>query len=182
MGPLKGIPLLTSTSIGALVVTLLFLTAAPCHAESCPLPFMSGTAKSGLTSGRITQEQLYRQFPEWKEVAARYSPKDEIVRKLRKVASRTDIVLFFGTWCLDANDEVPKLLKIYAQVGNAAFTMKIYAVDRRKREESGLAEKLRIDRVPTIVLLQGEKELGRIVERPHTSIEEDLLAIIDKSR
>jgi thiol-disulfide isomerase/thioredoxin len=135
-----------------------------------------------LSTGRITQEQLYREFPEWKELAARYTPKDEIVRKLRKVALRIDIVLFLGTWCQDANDEVPKLLKIYAEAGNAGFSLKIYAVDRKKREESGLAEKLRLDRVPTIVLLQEGKELGRIVEKPHASIEENLLAIIDGYR
>jgi thiol-disulfide isomerase/thioredoxin len=179
---LKGIPRLTSSTIGALLVTLLLLTAAPCHAESCPLPLKNGMVKNRVSTGRITEEQLYREFPEWKGLAARYTPRTEIVQKLRKVASRIEVVLFFGTWCQDANDEVPKLLKICAEVGNAAFLLKIYAVDRKKREESGLAEKLRINRVPTIVLFQGEKELGRIIERPHTSMEEDLLAIIHSSR
>lgn len=173
MEPLKGMPLFTSIAIGTMIVSLLLPAAAPCQPDSCPLP---------LKTGKMTEQQIYRQFPEWKDRAARYTPKDEVVRKLRRVATPIEIVLFFGTWCKDVNDDVPRILKIFSAVGNAAFSLQIYAVDRRHREKSGFAEKLRINRVPTVVLLEGGKELGRIVEKPQQSLEEDLYAIVAESR
>ncbi|WP_449435026.1 hypothetical protein [Pedobacter steynii] len=53
-------------------------------------------------------------------------------------------------------------------------------VDRAKKAEYGLLENLNIDRVPTFIIYDHRKELGRIIEKPVISIEEDLVLMLSR--
>ena len=74
----------------------------------------------------------------------------------------------------------PKLLKALELAANPNLTLEIIAVDRNKDDGGGLAKKNGLKRIPTVILLADGKELGRIIERPTTSMEGDFAAISTK--
>ena len=143
------------------------------------LPASTGyNNEKGNLVGPVTEAQLYRSCPEWRDNASRYSAKPEIVEQLRKIDSKLEIIVFFGTWCGDSRGEVPKFLQVYDTVANGNFSLRMYGVDRSGSEGSVLAEKFSVEKVPTFIFISGDKELGRIVESPQKTMEEDFLSIV----
>jgi rhodanese-related sulfurtransferase/thiol-disulfide isomerase/thioredoxin len=141
------------------------------------------TSEDGMDilQGKITKEDLYREFPVFKEKAEGYSPKTEIVEKIGKLNQQTSVILFLGTWCKDSVSEAPKFLKTYDLAANPNFSLEIYAVNRKKEDGLGMAERFRLERVPTMIFLRDGKEISRIVEYPKKSMEEDFLRIVELS-
>jgi rhodanese-related sulfurtransferase len=129
--------------------------------------------------GKITEEDLYREFPVFKEKAEGYSPKTEIVEKIGKLNQETSVVLFLGTWCKDSISEAPKFLKTFDLAANPNLSLEIYAVNRKKKDDLGMAERFKLERVPTMIFLRDGKEMSRIVEYPKKSMEEDFLRILE---
>jgi rhodanese-related sulfurtransferase/thiol-disulfide isomerase/thioredoxin len=139
------------------------------------------TSEDGMDMlvGKITKADLYREFPVFEERAEGYSPKTEIVEKIGKGNQQTSVVLFLGTWCKDSISEAPKFLKIYDLAANPNFSLEIYAVNRKKKDGLGMAERFNLERVPTMIFLRDGKEMSRIVEYPKKSMEEDFLRIVE---
>jgi rhodanese-related sulfurtransferase/thiol-disulfide isomerase/thioredoxin len=139
------------------------------------------TSEDGMDMlvGKITKEELYREFPVFKEKAEGYSPKTEIVEKIGKGSQKTSVVLFLGTWCKDSISEAPKFLKTYDLAANPNLSLEIYAVNRKKKDGLGMAERFKLERVPTVIFLRDGKEMSRIVEYPKESMEEDFLRIVE---
>jgi rhodanese-related sulfurtransferase len=139
------------------------------------------TSEDGMNMlvGKITKEELYREFPLFKEKAEGYSPKVEWVEKIGKLSQQTSVILFLGTWCKDSISEAPKFLKTYDLAGNPDFSLEIYAVNREKKDGLGMAERFKLERVPTMIFLREGREISRIVEYPKKSMEEDFLRIVE---
>ena len=129
--------------------------------------------------GKITEEELNKEFPIFWVNAEQYTPDEEAVMRLKALTERIDLVLFLGTWCPDSHKEAPKLIKIYNLAGNPNLSLTICGVDRTKKDPDGMAEKHSITRVPTTIILRDNKELGRIVEYPKKSVEHDLLDFVE---
>lgn len=89
--------------------------------------------------------------------------------------------IFMGTWCGDSQREVPRMFKILDYCGIKASSIQLIMVsnaDSTIKQSPGHEEKgLDIFRVPDLIVLDQEKESGRIVESPVNSLEKDLLAI-----
>jgi hypothetical protein len=86
-----------------------------------------------------------------------------------------------GTWCTDSAREVPKLLKISDMLRVSHSTelpMSFFALDRSKSNPADLVRGKNIEKVSTFIYYRGDQELGRIVERPTSLFEDDLLAIV----
>jgi len=72
------------------------------------------------------------------------------------------------------------LYKTLKAVGFDMNAIEMYGVNRSK-EPLNLEHKFyNIINVPTIIVMHQYREVGRIIESVHTTIEEDLLAIIEK--
>ncbi|MFA7290271.1 MAG: thioredoxin family protein [Melioribacteraceae bacterium] len=84
----------------------------------------------------------------------------------------------FGSWCSDSKREVPRFIKMLETLNYDISQIELYAVDRKKISPDGEIEKLNVELVPTFLVYRDEKEIGRIVESPKKSIEEDLKDII----
>jgi len=131
--------------------------------------------------GEISKEQLFYDFPDWKEnydtYAVNYSILDSITYQ---DTNMIEVEVYLGTWCGDSKREVPRFLKILNEKKIISENRtRLFAVDRNKKIISGLAEKNRIQRVATFIVKNGSKELGRIVEFPETSLESDLVKILN---
>jgi hypothetical protein len=58
--------------------------------------------------------------------------------------------------------------------------MKLLAVDRSKRDPEGLTAKWNVTRVPTFIFIRGGREIGRVVERPTATLEQDIAQILSR--
>jgi hypothetical protein len=132
---------------------------------------------SEMLYGEISLQQLYFDYPFWKETENNYNPNPEIAEKIQKQNNNVDILVFLGTWCGDSRRNVPKFFKSIQN--NTNFNFKIWAVDRRKKLDNQLTEKYQIKRVPTFVFFKDNQEIGRIIENPSKTIEEDILDILN---
>ncbi|MCS6989321.1 MAG: thioredoxin family protein [Chloroherpetonaceae bacterium] len=128
-------------------------------------------------------------FADWKRLAEwstydapDYAPDAETVARIAPLVKSPDVsfILFGGSWCGDTKTEFPKYFKLFSALNLPEPKVALYGVNRKKREGSGVAERFNLKRVPTLVVLRGDKEIGRIVEYPTETLEKDLLKILTK--
>ena len=88
--------------------------------------------------------------------------------------------LFLGTWCGDSRREVPRIEKIFSEMGIDMSNVLIVTLDRDKVSPSGEQEGKDIRYVPTLIVSKDNQEIGRIVESPSSetaTLESDLFEI-----
>lgn len=112
-----------------------------------------------------------------------YTPTADIIAQLKKTGlEKFTMKIVFGSWCGDSKRELPKMMKVLNAAGFPEKNIQLIGVydslevykQAPKREEKGL----NIYRVPTFIVYQKDKEVGRIVEYPVESLERDLLKIV----
>ncbi|MHC1741535.1 MAG: thioredoxin family protein [Syntrophobacteraceae bacterium] len=162
---------------GAMAVGLALVLSLSCLGTPVEA-FTKQTGDRGeMLVGELTQKDLYKECPLFKENADQYVPDKNVVAKIKRIKEPMSIIMFLGTWCGDSQRESPKLLKILEAAKNSKISITMYGVDAAKDDGGGLTKKYDIQRVPTIIFLKGGKELGRIIEYPKDTMEEDFLAI-----
>lgn len=107
-----------------------------------------------------------------------YNLNDSLVKLISNRINKFDITIVFGSWCSDSEQQVPQFYKILDQAGYDDNQLKIIAVNRQKKADEVHIENLQIELVPTFIIYQKDKEIGRIVETPVETLEEDLWQII----
>jgi thiol-disulfide isomerase/thioredoxin len=116
-----------------------------------------------------------------------YQPNQSVIEKIKtnndSNFNELDITVFMGTWCSDSKKQVPRLYKILDQLKFDENKLSVHAVGivphEFRKTHDGVAEKgLNIYRVPTIIVKRNNQELGRVVEYPVDSLEQDLLNIV----
>lgn len=90
------------------------------------------------------------------------------------------ITMVLGTWCPDSRREVPRFYKIIDQLGFNESRLHVIFVKRDKLAPGIDLDSLNIQFVPTIVVFRNGDEIGRIIEHPVQSLEEDLAGILLK--
>lgn len=102
---------------------------------------------------------------------------------LAEALDHTSLILFLGTWCEDSRDHVPMLL---AELEAAHFPIgetdnprwSMICVDESKTKPAKAVSERSVEYVPTLIVLQNGKEVGRIVETPRIGWTEDLLELV----
>ena len=108
-------------------------------------------------------------------------PNDATFLKLHKALQGKSITIVMGTWCGDSKIYVPYFFKLMDLV-KTDIPIKIIAINKEKKAKGVDLNKYDIKRIPTFIVYDEKgKELGRIVESPRYSIEDDLLDILNKN-
>jgi thiol-disulfide isomerase/thioredoxin len=150
------------------LVTIVALTAA----------FAASSPPDELT-GSVTRSQILAAAPDWEPNLAAYQPKTDALDALKKVSEPVLIEIYFATWCSDSKAHVPALFKVLDLADNPLLQAAYTAMPRAKAERSRFIPADRaIDKLPTFVVFRDGKEMGRIVETPAHSVEEDLAALL----
>ncbi|MCE2893004.1 MAG: tetratricopeptide repeat protein [Flammeovirgaceae bacterium] len=111
-----------------------------------------------------------------------YRPNVQIVEALKKTNhTKYTMKIFFGSWCGDSKRELPKMTKVLEKLSFPQKNITLIGVDDStevykqspQRQEAGM----NIFRVPTFIVYENGKEVGRIVEYPTETMERDLLKI-----
>lgn len=101
-----------------------------------------------------------------------------VIRQLKKLRKEVEIVVVFATWCHDTQIQLPRFISILDEAGFAEDRIRFYGVDTRKMAPGTDMSRLEITRVPTFVFYKNGREIGRIVEKPSTTLEKDILMIL----
>ena len=102
----------------------------------------------------------------------------DFIELIRIAGEGVETKVFLGTWCSDSRREVPRFLKVMDLAGASPAAFTLIGLDRKMKSPGGSEAPFHIERVPTFVFLKQGKEIGRIVETPHTSIEGDMVTIL----
>ena len=114
--------------------------------------------------------------PEYNNYDLNRSALDSIEEKL----SGIKIKIVFGTWCSDSRREVPRFMKMLDTLNFNPDSLKMICVNRQKKAEGTEVGDLNILFVPSFIIYKNDEELGRIIEEPDKTLEEDLKAILYK--
>ncbi len=91
-----------------------------------------------------------------------------------------NITIVFASWCSDSQRELPRLLEILNIMDYPMDNINLIAVDANKNVENINTTNLEINFVPTFIFYKDSEEIGRIIESPINTLENDLLNIINK--
>ena len=103
----------------------------------------------------------------------------EQLKTLMTVDIRIEIVM--GTWCPDSRREVPSFMRVMDAAGFQSDKVELLGVDNSKVAPVKDYEALDIKRVPTFIVYKKNVELGRIIENPATSLEQDMVNILTRN-
>jgi len=131
-----------------------------------------------ILTGWLTADSIFNHLPEMKTEKEEYQPDSAAIAYLKQFNQNVNVLVMLGTWCSDSRREVPRFLKVMEEAGNDRFHYELFGLDRSKRDSLGLGEKNQIEYVPTFIIFQDSGEIGRIVETPQISIEQDLVDIL----
>lgn len=106
-----------------------------------------------------------------------YNLDEKIVSKIKNNLKNIRVKVFLGTWCKDSKRQYPRFYKILEKADFNFDDLELIGVNKRKKAE-GLEKGFRIYFVPTFIFYKKGKELGRIVEIPVETLEEDIFKII----
>lgn len=115
-----------------------------------------------------------------------YAPKESVMRELKTFKNEFKVTIYGGTWCGDTKDQLPKFAKILEELKFSSQNYEMFFVDnaaeRYKQTPDANKYQNSVFRVPTFIIEQNGVEIGRIIEKPVESLEEDLLTILNHDK
>ncbi|MBV7441834.1 thioredoxin family protein [Weeksellaceae bacterium TAE3-ERU29] len=144
-------------------------------------PKPSFVMENGMLVGQIEKTDLQKApFTDWyKDNYKWHEVNRDLVNSFKNELKDFDIEIFMGTWCGDSHREVPAFYKILEIAKYPEDKVKTFAVNRKKETGWKFEENKNITHVPTFIFYKNGKEVGRIVESPINSLEEDIRDIVD---
>lgn len=151
-------------------------------------PFNQEITKDDTSTllGKINKDILLEgTYKEWFETNYNeYQPSKEYLSVLKNKLPTYTITAFFGTWCGDSREELPRFYKVLDEVQFPLVRLTTVAVsgerDYYKQSPGGEEEGLTIHRVPTFIFYKDGKEVNRIVEHPVNTFEADIAKILQQ--
>jgi len=134
-------------------------------------------SETKILTSWLTVTELFHEFPEYELEKSAYAPEDSMLIKLDAIDKEFEVLIFMGTYCPDCKREVPRFLKIHDLLTHTKFAYRMYGLNRKQDDTSGMREKYAIEYIPTFIIYVEGKEIGRIIESPIVSIESDLYEI-----
>ena len=131
----------------------------------------------------IIDQDILKNHQNYKWFDKQYSQYNPNIEKLSKTNLKDiDIAIFMGTWCHDSKREEPRAIKLFDLLALENERIKIVALNKQKKGYFKNYKSFNIKRTPTIIFFKNGKEIGRIIERPSESIEEDFFQFADTNK
>lgn len=133
-----------------------------------------------ITDSLMVNDTAFKWFPEAEKV---YTPQPAVVKVVKDNKDKINFKVVMGTWCPDSHYVIPRFFKILETAGVDKTKVNMLAVDRSKKDKNKITEVLNIVNVPTIIVYNNNKELGRVVEYGETGrFDSELAEIIKKAK
>jgi tetratricopeptide (TPR) repeat protein len=174
------------------IVAVVVLLTASCHRATVPTatPIINQEIKNEagqtILAGRATISSM--QMPAYKtwydDSYNKYAVDAAAAQQIKPLLQNKRMEVFLGSWCGDSRREVPRMIKVLQAAGMDTTKLSIVFVDNSnaaykqspQHEERGK----NIHHVPSFIVYEDKKEMGRIIESPLVSLEKDLLTILQQ--
>lgn len=133
-----------------------------------------------ILNGRATQEILTNKHYSWfTEEYNSYKANKELINQLKPLKEDLKVLIVAGTWCGDTQRELPRFFKIANEMGIPAANIEMIMVNESKQSAAFNISVIQVTNIPTFIFFKDGKEQGRIIEKPKTTIEEDLCNLLN---
>lgn len=176
------------------MVAATIIVAISCNRHAAPTatPYSNAEIQNEqgktILAGHCSLAILYKEpYHQWFDTTyEKYTVDTSVIHQISRLLQNKEIEIFLGSWCGDSKRETPRMIKILQAASFDTARLRLIFVDNSTKtykqspqhEEKGK----NIHHVPTIILYENNKEIGRIVESPVVSLEKDLLAILQKQQ
>lgn len=172
------------------MIAVIISVTASCHRAIVPAahPFANTEVKNEngqpMLLGHCSPDLLQKTpYDSWYYASFNsYAIDSATMQAVKPLLAQKRIEIFLGTWCGDSKREVPRMLKMLKHTGFDTTGLSLIFVSNSPAayKQSPQHEEANKDirRVPTLIVYDNAKEIGRIVESPVVSLEKDLLAIL----
>lgn len=156
---------------------------APLEQNEGTLSFAWDASKLVLTPlpplvGAADLAHILELKPAYAHAAAAYEPEPGNLAVVKAVATDTQMRVYFGTWCHLCKELIPGLIRTIELAANPKLHVAYFGVSEDMRQPEAELTRDAISRTPTIVVLQGGREVGRIEEKVPTTVEASLAGIL----
>jgi thiol-disulfide isomerase/thioredoxin len=142
------------------------------------------TEDTNMITGKTNLEKLSQHTEFWSEYLIHYASYNIDKEKVAEISAGLNsreihIVAVLGTWCGDTKEQLPVLQKILDNLSDNNISIDYIGVNRDKLAGETDISSLGIIFVPTFIIYENNKELGRIVEVPEGTMEEHIYKVIN---
>ncbi|MEL6822670.1 MAG: thioredoxin family protein [Calditrichota bacterium] len=154
-----------------LLIILLSFALAACSSSkkttTTKTTTMTENEKEKILVGDLAYEEIISTLPRWEEQDKIVELAPEEISRLSEVGRKIDVVCYLGTWCPDSRGAVPHFTRALEIADNPNISYKIIGLNRDKEDpQTQRAMKNDIQRVPTFLIYENGKEIGRLIEYP----------------
>jgi len=128
--------------------------------------------RNGLMAAPEMKDRFEKEYPA-------YQPEFAMAEMLKPLMKGIKTTIVLGQWCGDCQLQVPRFYKVLDQAGVNEDDIKVICVDRSKQAADGSTDGLGIAHVPTFIFFANNTEIGRITEAPLTTLESDMVIILE---
>ncbi|MBG7629635.1 MAG: thioredoxin family protein [Bacteroidetes bacterium] len=136
-------------------------------------------AEGNLVGIATKDDFLEAPFNEWFSFNYdNYEVNEDIAKELDPLLKDFTIKAFMGTWCSDSQDQTPVFYKILDGANFDYDNLELVTLNEDKKTPDNLQKGYHIERVPTFIFFKNGIEMGRFVEYPRETVEDDMLKIV----
>lgn len=123
--------------------------------------------------GDVSPEQLLARIPELRRGKQAYVPRTGQMRLLGELQRHVRLLVFMGSWCPHCEQLVPRLLRVAEDLPGHPLEVTLRLVPRNMSGDI-LARQYRVHAVPTVVVIENDKEIARLegddLKRPEAGL------------
>jgi len=107
-----------------------------------------------------------------------YTPNQLVINSIKPLKTEIKVLIVAGSWCGDTQRELPRFFKITNEIGVPNNNIEMIMVDENKKTAAFNISVIQVTNIPTFIFFKDGKELGRIIEKPQTTLEDDLAKLL----
>jgi thiol-disulfide isomerase/thioredoxin len=127
--------------------------------------------------GEVTAEDFLDLCPDYQEAEVSYEPDTKMVSRLASADGSRSVEVFFGSWCPHCQQILPKLMKSLRLANNSKLQVKWIGLPRSFASEPHVKAR-EVRGVPTIIVLEEGRELGRFNGTEKVPVEASLANLV----
>ncbi|NTW23342.1 MAG: hypothetical protein HGA37_01480 [Lentimicrobium sp.] len=166
--------------IKSLLISVSFFWALGVYAQDDNHRVIDDKSGKEILIGTVTRDGLISMGDWFNEEYNKYQPDSAVISNIKTYNDNFPwVFIVLGTWCGDSREQVPHFLKIMDVLDYPAEQIFMVAVDRDKKAGNFCVGDYNVTLVPTFMMTQDSDEIGRIIETPVTTLEQDFLNILN---
>lgn len=140
--------------------------------------FVSTVLSESKKPGKLDVESLESSLAGFQDCFDTYHPQELFIQKIRSLREYIRLEVFMNTECSRSKELIPSFIKILKTADNPYIEAEYFLLPNDQSQWETYSEGRSISKIPTFIVYNENLEMGRIVEKPLQSLEQDLVDIL----